>query len=303
MGRYKFFISASYAKPNHYLEIDEYEKNLFQVDGKTVKLLSLEKGKKISESRGVKIECGIFTNINECVKVAKKVYINFLIRLNNTDISYILDKASMGNFTKYCKDDDAEIYREIVIRDIENKDERLYGVLEGVGCGCTHFHFDKLMEIGLDQKLKDSLMINNYRKYLLSSNINFPIDNTLFSASIEMLLESKEVRNKEEISIINEVCDYMDEKFKETQDKAYKTIKAMIEGNKHKSIGEKIKDLVTRYCKEEQKETLSKIKKISENRTKEIHVSSKKKPDSVFERAILNRIQIEYSKDLYKQDN
>ncbi|MBE5805821.1 MAG: hypothetical protein E7313_03810 [Clostridiales bacterium] len=300
MSRYKFFISAYYAKSNNYLAIDEYEKDLFQVDGKTVKLLSLEKGKKISESRGVKIECGIFTNVDECVKIAKKVYINFLIRLNNTDISYILDKASMGNFTQYCKEQDAELYKEIIIQDMEKVDKRLYGIIESAGCGCTHFYFNRLIDMSLDQKLKDSLRVNNYRKYLLSNNIHLPIDNTLFSSSIEMLLD-KEERTQEELDIINEVSNYLDEKFKETNNEAYNSIKTMIQNNKHKSINKKIEDLVKKYSTiENEKENITKIKGISKNRTKELHVSSKNKPETVFSWSLLNKIQTEYAKDLYK---
>lgn len=216
MSRYKFFIEAYYSNENDYLEIDEYEKELFQYNGKEIKLKTINPSKKIKDSEGIKIECGYFTNIDECINLAKKVYANFLIRLNNTDISYILDKVSMGNFEKYYTEKDASIYKEIVIVDLDKKENNIYAILARGGCGCTHFYYEKMLDIGIDRKLKDSLMINNYRKFLFNNDISSKIDNTLFATSLEMLLE-KEKRSEDEINVIKEVCEFLDARYKETK--------------------------------------------------------------------------------------
>ena len=300
MAKYKFFIEAYYADKKDYLEIDEYEKELFKYNGKTVKIKTLNSNKKIKEAQGIELECEYFSDIKECIETAKKAYVNFLISLNNTCISYILDKASMGNFTEYCKDEDAELYSEIVIENIEDKDKGIYGFIESEGTGCTHFYLNEFQDMKIDQKLKDSLMINNYRKSLLLNNIHSLIDNTLVSSSIEMLLD-KEDRSKEELDIINEVVNYLDIRYKETENKTYNLIKQTMQNNKHKSIKKRIEDLVKKHSTmDNEKENINIIKKISKNRTKEIHVSSKDKPDTVYSWGMLNKIQMSYAKDLYE---
>lgn len=297
MSKYSFFIEAYYSNENDYLEIDEYEKELFQYDGKKIKLKSINPSKKIKDSKGIKIECGYFTNLDECISLAKKVYANFLIRLNNTHISYILDKESKGNFKKYYTDKDASIYKEIVIIDLENKESKIHAFLRRGGCGCTHFYFEKMLDIGVNQKLKDSLMINNYRKFLLSNDINYQIDNTLFVASLEMLLE-KEKRNKEEIKVIGEVCEFLDARYKETENESYNEIKKMVHNNQHKSINYKLKEIVGKNSEENEKEeNINRINAITKNRTKEVHVSENKKPDMVYSWPLLNKIQINYGKN------
>lgn len=233
MGRYKFSIEAYYTK-NHFLEIEEQEKELFKVDGKTVILKSLDK-KGIKNSEGIKVECGMFDNLESCIDLAKKVYANFLLRLNISHISYILDKASKGNFCEYCTDYDANIYKEIIIIDTFEKKDGIHVILESIGSGCTHFKFDKLLNISFDKKIKNSLLINNYRKYLSDKELNSRVDNTLISASIEMLIDRTE-REEKERNVIEEVCDYLEEKYENTELIEYKNIQQMVKNNKHKSI-------------------------------------------------------------------
>lgn len=304
MGKYKFSIDAFYATKNNYLEINEYEKELFEIDGRKVMLRSLNKDKKIKDADGIKIECGFFSDIEECVVLAKKIYSNFLIRLNNTDISYILDKSSKGNFKKYYKAKDANVYKEIFIEDLENKNRELYIILENGGCGCTHFYFNKLLDMEIDSKLKDSLAVNNYRKFLIGNDIESKVDNTLFVASIEMLLDNKEKRCKEELDVIDEICEYLSNRYKENNKEEYLKIKEMIQNNKHKTIGNKIQEIIEQNSDEDEgKINVEKMKKISRNRTKEVHVSSKEKVDTVFSWGILNKIQSNYAKKVYMKNN
>ena len=63
----------------------------------------------------------MFDNLESCIDLAKKVYANFLLRLNISHISYILDKASKGNFCEYCTDSDANLYKEIIIDTFEKR--------------------------------------------------------------------------------------------------------------------------------------------------------------------------------------
>jgi len=195
MKGYKFFISAYFTLDN-YLEINESELKLFEYNKKCFYLKSIN-NKPINKSEGIKVESEIYTDINECIKIAKKVYVNFLFRLNLSHISYILDKPCMGNFCDYYKDADAELYKEICIIDCSKKSNKLYGMI-GVGeNGCTHFKFNELFDFSFDYNIKNSLAINNYRKYLNSKELNSIIDNTLISAEIEMLIEQED-RPKEE---------------------------------------------------------------------------------------------------------
>ena len=60
----------------------------------------------------------------------------------------------MGNFCKYCKDQDGSIYKEIRIIDTLEKNDGEFAFLESAGSGCTHFKFDKLLNISLDKKNK-----------------------------------------------------------------------------------------------------------------------------------------------------
>ena len=301
MSKYKFYIEAYYSNENNYLEINEEERNLLTYNGKEIKIKTLDKGKKISEAKGIAIECGIFDEIEECIETAKKVYVNFLIRLNNTDISYLLDKYSKGNFQDYYKEADSYIYKEIVIEDMTKKDDTIYWAVVNGKTGCTHFSFKKILDMSIDQKLKDSLKINNYRKFLKGNNIDSMLDNTLFTSSIEMLL-NKEERNQDEINVINEICKYIDMRYETTKNKSYLEIKSMIENNKHKSINAKIREIVENNSTEdEKKENYKRVKQITQSRTKEIHSSSKNKPEHVFTYGILNNIQINYAKELYKK--
>ena len=265
MFKYEFYIDAYYNE-NEYLEIDVYEIVLFEYEGKKIKLQSLNENKKISESEGVRLTCGHFSDIHECIQFAKIVYTNFLIRLNDTDISYIFDKKARGNFMEYCKEDDSNIYKDIVIVDTENKQIRFNANLEVNRCGCTHFKFSELMNVWMDQKLKDSLMINNYRKYLINKRIDSKIDNTLFISSMEVLIE-KEERNKAELDVINEVCEFLDKKYEKTKNNNYIQIKTMIQNNRHKSINSKLCELVEQNSNEDEKnDNLKRVKIIAKNK-------------------------------------
>ena len=113
------------------------------------------------------------------------MYSNFLLRLNLSHISYVLDKSSMGNFCEYYTEPDAELYKEIIIIDESKKDDELYVILEGGGSGCTHFKFDKLLDISLDEKIKNSLLINNYRKYLCNKELNSKVDESVYEDVID----------------------------------------------------------------------------------------------------------------------
>ena len=301
MSRYKFNIEAHFTK-NNYLEILEQEKELFEVDGKKVMLKSLNK-QPINKSEGIIIECGMFDNLESCISLAKKVYANFLLRLNLSHISYILDKYSLGNFCKYCTDSDSSIYKEIRIIDTLEKSDGEFAFLESAGSGCTHFKFDKLLDISLDKKIKNSLLINNYRKYLSDKELDSRIDNTLISASIEMLIDET-VRNEAELSVIQEVCDYLNEKYKKTKLCEYQAIKQMVENNKHKSIRSLKEELVEKYSpKRDLKENLDLINIISKNRTEEIHVYKSDKRENVWADQLLFDIQYGYMKELKDKDN
>ena len=141
MSAYNFFIEV-YFTQNDTLEIKEKEKELFTYENKKIKIVSLD-DKEIYKSKGIRLECGIFDNIQECIDTSKKVYINFLIALNNTCISYFLDKELKGNFKEYCTED-SELYKEIVINNLEEKNDNIHIVLERGGSVCTHFRFNKL---------------------------------------------------------------------------------------------------------------------------------------------------------------
>ncbi len=304
MGKYKFTIEAYYATDKDYLEIDEYEKELFNYNGRRIMLKAINKGKKIKDADGIEIECGIFSKIEDCIDTAKKVYANFLIRLNNTCISFILDKFSKGNFEKYYQANDANVYKEIIIVDINSIDEKIYSFLKMEGSGCTHFYFDKILDMEMDNKLKDSLVLNNYRKFLINNDIQSKVDNTLIAASIEMLLDHKEERDKEELKVIDEVCKYLESMYEERKNEAYCNIKKMIQNNKHKPIGSKIQKLIEQTSDEKEKKfNIKKMKKITQNRTKEVHVSKEEKPKRTVSWNVLNTIQSNYAKELYKKIN
>ena len=297
MGRYKFIIEAYYTK-NHFLEREEQEKELLEADGKTVILKSLDK-KGIKNSEGIKVECGMFDNLESCIDLAKKVYANFLLRLNISHISYILDKASKGNFCEYCTDTDANIYKEIIIIDTFEKKDGIHVILESIGSGCTHFKFDKLLNISFDKQIKNSLLINNYRKYLSDKELNSRVDNTLISASIEMLIDRTE-REEKERNVIEEVCYYLEEKYENTGLIEYKNIQQMVKNNKHKSIRSLKKELIEKYSADDDvKENLKLIETISDNRTKEIHTCQSKTKENIWADQLLFDVQFGYMKDLY----
>lgn len=297
MKRYSFYVEIYFAR-NDYLLIDKEEVTLFKINDKIVKLESLELAKKIMDAIGMRLTCGDFDELQECLVLAKKVYVNLLINLNNTDISFIIDKYSLGNFIEFCKDEDSELYKEIVIEDRDNKNCEMHGLLEKGSSGCPHFSFNKLLDLTLDQKLKDSLFINNYRKYLIEDSIcQSYVDNTLFSASLEKLLNN-EPRPEEEIKVIDELAEYLSNRFKETCNDSYIIIKEMILNNKHKSINKRKIELIKRFSTaSEVSESVRYIKKISNNRTKEIHEKPMLDIDIVFSWPILNRIQLEYAKN------
>lgn len=301
MERYKFAIEAYFTKDN-FLEIEEQEKELFKVEGKSVILKSIGRGA-IKNSEGIKIECGMFNDLGSCIDLAKKVYANFLLRLNISDISYFLDKASRGNFCEYCKDSDANIYKEIIIIDTLKKKDDIYAILECVGHGCTHFKFNKLLNISLDKKIKNSLLINNYRKYLKSKELNSRVDNTLISASIEMLIDKIEREEKEQ-KVIKEVCDYLEEKYRNTRLIEYKNIKQMVENNKHKSIRSLKKELIKKYSTDDDvKKYIELIETLSTNRTSEIHTCQSEKKEHIWADQLLFDIQFGYMKDLCNKIN
>lgn len=306
-GRFKFRIKVYYEN-NDYLCIDDEEKILFEVDGYEVKMISLTTNKKISEAEGFSIECDGFDDITQCISLAKKVFTNLLIKLNDSDISYDLYKYYDGNFCDYCKDKDNYLYKEIIIIDKENIPVGLNGYISRNGCGCPHFDFSKLENYGLDLKLKKSLQTNNYRKYLVEASLNSLVDNTLFSASLEQLLESKKKRSKEELNVINEVIDFLKEQQKnfEKNDiifEAYEKIKTMVSNNKHVSINDIKKELIRKNSSiDEVDENLKRIDEISNNRALEIHNRSGICDDIVFTWPILNKIQREYAKEIYKEE-
>jgi len=307
-GRFKFKIKVYYEN-NDYLCIDDEEKILFEVDGYEVKMISLTKNKKISESEGFCIECDGFTKLNQCINLAKKVYTNLLIKLNDSDISYDLYKYYEGNFCNYCKDKDNYLYKEIIIIDKENIPSGLKGYIFRSGCGCPHFNFIKLENYGLDQKLKKSLQTNNYRKYLVEASLNTLVDNTLFSASLEQLLDSKKMRSKEEINAIDEVVGFLNEKQNNTNKddvvtlEAYEKIKSMILNNKNASINDLKKELIRKNSSvDEVEENLKRIDEINNNRALEIHNRNGICEDIVFTWPILNKIQREYAKDIYNDE-
>ncbi|MBR2247780.1 MAG: hypothetical protein IKG58_03285 [Bacilli bacterium] len=297
MGRYKFTIEAYYTK-NNYLEIEEKEKELFEIEGKKIFLKSLNR-KRIKDSEGIEIESEKFDSLDECIALAKKVYSNFLLRLDMTNISYILDKALRGNFCNYCKDSDAEIYKEIIITDELNKDNNIYAIIEGKESGCTHFKFNKLLDVAMDRKIKNSLIINNYRKFLNDKEINSKLDNTLVSAAMEALID-KEERTKEELNVIDELITYLEEKYEKTNLIEYKKIESMIQRNKHKSIRSRKNELIAKYSKQEEiNENIRLIDKVSRNRTDEIHNVADDINESVWADQLLFDIHHGYMKDLY----
>ena len=301
MGRYKFSINA-YFTMNNWLEIQEQEKELFEVEGKKIILKSLNE-KAIKDSEGIRVESEAFDNLDDCIRIAKKVYSNFLLRLNLSHISYVLDKSSMGNFCEYYTESDAELYKEIIIIDESKKDNELYGILEVGGSGCTHFKFDKLLDISLDEKIKNSLLINNYRKYLCNKELNSKVENTLISASIEMLIDEVD-RPEEELNIIKELTDYLDDKYKETKSINYKNIKDMIENNKHKSIRSLKNELVEKYSTEKtKKDNLKLVDAISKNRTKEVHTGKSGIEKDIWANQLLFDVQYGYMKDLFNKEN
>ena len=78
----------------------------------------------------------------------------------------------------------------------------------------------------------------------------------------------------------------------------------MIQNNRHKSINSKLCELVEQNSNEDEKnDNLKRVKIIAQNRTKEVHVSSKEKPEVVFSWPILNEIQTNYAKEQYKKSN
>lgn len=302
MGRYSFSIEVFFAQ-NDFLDIDEEELKLFEVEGKEVILISLEKTKKISDSKGMKVFCGMFEDINKCLEIAKKIYTNLLISLNNSDISYYIDKKHRGNFIKYSSDKDRNLYKEIIINDKLDNSNNMKFVIENIRCGCTHFRFDKLFDLKLDKKLKDSIVINNYRKYLLANDMTAYVDNTLFSAALEMLLD-KEEREQDELDIITELGQYLDDRFKDTKNEKYNKIKSIIMSLRYKSINDKKIELIKKHSTiDEVNENVSRIKEISNNRRNEIHDSSDKSIPIVFSWNILNKIQFEYAKKLKNNDH
>lgn len=287
-GRFKFKIKVYYEN-NDFLCIDEDEMILFEVEGYDVKMISLTNNKKISEAEGFYIECDGFDDLNECIKLAKKVYTNLLIKLNDSHISYNLYKYYDGNFCNYCKDKDNYLYKEIIIIDKERDNTGLKFYILGRGCGCPHFNFFKLENYGLDQKLKKSLQTNNYRKYLVKASLNTLVDNTLFSASLEQLLDSNKKRPKEEVEIINEVLKILNEKQKDVRKddiktfEAYDKIKSMLMNNKHVPINELKKELIRKTSSvDEVDENLKRIDEINNNRALEIHNRSGFCEDIVF---------------------
>lgn len=298
MGKYQFAIKAYYAD-NDYLEIPKKEIELFEVDKKKIFLKSIDE-KKIKDSKGIKIESEIYDKLDDCISVAKKVYSNFLLRLNATDISYILDKTHEGNFCEYCSDKNANLYNEIIIIDLTEQKDKVTWTIERGKSGCTHFRFNKLLNVALDEKIKQSLFLNNYRKYLYNKNINYVIDNTLATASIEMLLE-KANRSEEEINVIEEVISYLNQKYEETNKVEYLNIMNMVKNNKHKSINSLIKELIEKYSL---KENIDKNKKlidaISDNRAKEIHYRKDRKKQHVWADQLIFDIQKGYMNNLYK---
>lgn len=303
MSRYKFIIEAYFTQDN-YLEIDAKEKELFEIYGKKVILKSID-GEIIKQSEGIKIECGMFDNLLDCIKLAKNVYADFIFRLSVSHISYFLDKASKGNFCKYCKDDDASIYKEIIIIDtLDENDGEIYAILRQTRMGCTHFKFDKLLNLSLDEKIKNSILINNYRKYLCRKELNSLVDNTLISSSIEMLINPCE-RNESEKKVLKEVCNYLEEKFKTTGLVEYKRIEQMVKNNKHKSIRSLKRELIQHYSPTERvEENLELIEKISQNRTNEIHtIKSELKKDLSGKEQLLCDIQVGYMKELFDNKN
>ena len=301
MGKYQFAINAYYADID-YLEISEKEIELFEVDKKKIFLKSLNK-EMIKDSNGIRIESEIYDKLDKCISVAKKVYTNFLLRLNASDISFILDKSHEGNFCEYCNDQDAYLYNEIIIIDLQQKKDKVTWTIGRGKCGCTHFKFNKLLNIELDEKIKHSLFLNNYRKYLYNKDINYVIDNTLTSASIEMLLE-KTNRPEEEIKVIEEVISFLNQRYEETNKNEYLNISNMVKNNKHKSINSLTKELIEKYSlKENIKKNKKLIDTISNNRAKEIHSRNNKKKQHVWADQLVFDIQIGYMIDLYKTHN
>ena len=299
MREYKIRIEAYYAE-NGYLEISEKEMLLFYINNKAVKLLSLD-NKIIAESKGIMVECGTFTDLNECIRIAKKIYCNFLLALNDTSISYVLDKFGKGNFRKYCKDEDIGLYKEIIINDMNSKDKNFYISVEKGPIGCTHFQLNDLEDIGLNYKLKNSLFINNYRKYLKNDKRDTCIDDTLYSASMEVLLDNQK-RPKCEIDVINEVAEYLDGRAKETGNVNYNIIKEMVLNNKHKSIRSQKEELIRKYFHNNVEENIKIIDKISKNRTKEVHLGNAEEKETLYDYTMLNKLQWQYAIDLYKKD-
>ena len=299
MGKYQFAINAYYASDD-YLEISERKIELFEVDKKKIFLKSIN-NEIIKESNGIRIESEIYDKLDDCISVAKMVYSNFLLRLNACDISFIIDKSNEGNFCNYCNDKDSKLYKEIIIIDLLNKKDNVIWTIERGKCGCTHFKFNKLLNVAIDEKVKYSLFLNNYRKYLYGKDINFVLDNTLVSASIEMLLEKVD-RSDEEKKVIEEVIGYLKQKYKETNKKEYLNILDMVNNNKHKSINNLKKELIEKYSpKEEVDKNITLINNVSNNRTKEIHYYKKdKKIQNVWADQLVFDIQKGYMKDLYK---
>ena len=131
------------------------------------------------------------------------------------------------------------------------------------------------MDISLDKKIKNSFLLNNYRKYLCNKELNSKVENTLVCASIEMLIDEVD-RPEEELNIIKELSNYLENKYKETNLIEYKNIKDMIERNKHKSIRSLKNELVRKYStKETKKENIKLMDTISDNRTNEVHTGKK----------------------------
>lgn len=302
MSGYKFCIDM-YMPENNFLAYDNKEQKLFDIEGIDI-ILKSHGGEMISKSKLVSLNSGLFNDLEKCICIAKKVYANFLLKLSSTGISYILFE---GNFTEFCKDDDAYLYKEIRIQDAQKFEP--YGFCYyKTRKGNRDLSLNTLLDVKMDKKLKDSILINNYRKSLLLNDIASIIDNTLLCSSLEMLLDPKELKSKEELEVIEETCDYLNNRYTETKNEAYKKIKECVENLKAKSIKSKAKDLVTKYSSEEnRKNNLKLLDNIGSERGKEVHNSKEKDikyitySDDIYNNFI-NEIQINYAKELYEKE-
>lgn len=282
---------------NAYLEFETKEIKLFEIDNYPVYIKGNKE--KISESENLIFYSNGFSQNEDYIKYAKEIFNNILMELIRCKIPFRLDPYGYGNLDLY-DNNCCEIHRNIQIIDSNNETENIGVELNALRSGCTRFRINRVRNINMNKPLEKAIIIKNFNAFISSTDhLNNYVENTLNRAIVEKLMNKGGEKDISEVEILKEVDEFLESRYKETNNEMYEKIKKDLNYYKMKSKNERAVDLIRKYGtrSENGKYETKVMNNINANRGIEIHEYSESEIISEWPDQIIFDILLKYSED------